>query len=160
MADRSPSRLPVVIRNYSAIALWLFMAVWLAMLACFTYLFARDGSPPEVGLFGVPLLALFWVAGLGAGAWAFSHPLIRVTVSPEAVVARERWPWRARERRYRVGDVAAPDLVDGKDGDGDPYFKCLLALPDGSSLTVAEGNGRRSVEAVQQRLAAALRAGS
>jgi FtsH-binding integral membrane protein len=45
-----------------AIALWIFMAVWLAMLGALRHLFARDGSPPEVGVFGPPLLGLFWLA--------------------------------------------------------------------------------------------------
>jgi hypothetical protein len=128
------------------------------MLGCFTYLFARDGSPPEVGVFGLPLLGLFWLAGIGVGAWAFSHPLIRVGVSPQGVVVRERWLWRARERRYAVAALAAPAIVVGMDGDGDPYFKCVLTLPGGEALTVAESHAWPPVEAVQQRLEAALAA--
>ncbi len=147
-----------VVSNNKAIALWIFMAVWLGMLGCFTYLFVRDGSPPEVGVFGWPLLAFFWLGGLGATGWAFSHPLVRVSVSRRAVVARERWPWRARERRYRAADLAAPDVVAGTDSDGDPYFTCVLRLPGGESLTVAEAHARPEVEEVQQRLAAALAA--
>jgi hypothetical protein len=157
MPDRS-SPPPTVVSNNMAIALWIFMAVWLAMLCCFTYLFARDGSPPEVGVFGLPLLGLFWLAGIGVGAWAFSHPLIRVGVSPQGVVVRERWLWRARERRYAVAALAAPATVVGTDSDGDPYFKCVLTLPGGEALTVAESHARPPVEAVQRRLETALAA--
>ena len=157
MPDRPPPPATVVSNNM-AIALWIFMAVWLAMLGCFTYLFARDGSPPEVGLFGLPLLGLFWLGGIGAGAWAFSQPLIRVSVSPQGVVARERWLWRVRERRYAAAALAASAIVAGTDSDGDPYFRCVLTLPGGQALTVAEAHARQSVEAVQRRLETAFAA--
>jgi len=157
MPDRPPPPATVVSNNM-AIALWIFVAVWLAMLGCFTYLFARDGSPPEVGVFGLPLLGLFWLGGIGVAAWAFSHPLIRVGVSPPGVVVRERWPWRARERRYDAAALAAPTIVVGTDSDGDPYFKCVLTLPGGEALTVAESHARPPVEAVQRRLETALAA--
>src|SRR6185312_1248564 len=157
MPDRSPPPATVVSNNM-AIALWIFMGVWLAMLGCFTYLFARDGSPPEVGVFGLPLLGFFWLGGLGGGAWAFSHPLIRVSVSPQGVVARERWLWRVRDRRFDAAALAAPAIVVGTDSDDDPYFRCVLTLPGGEALTVAEAHARPTVEIVQQRLAAALAA--
>jgi hypothetical protein len=157
MPDLSPPPTTVVSNNM-AIAVWIFMAVWLGMLGCFTYVFARDGSPPEVGAFGPPLLGFFWLCGLGATGWALSPPLIRVSVSRAGVVARERWLWRTRERRYRAADLAPPDVVAGTDSEGDPYFKCLLTLPGGDVLTVAEAHARPPVEAVQQRLAAALAA--
>lgn len=158
MPDRSQQPPATVVSNNMAIALWIFMAVWLAMLGCFTYVFVRDGSPPEVGAFGVPLLAFFWLGGFGAGAWAFRQPLIRVSVSTAGVVTRERWPWRARERRFEAAALAAPAVVAEKDSDGDPYFKCLLTLPGGEILTVAEAHSRPAVEDVQRRLAAALAA--
>ena len=66
-------------------------------------------------------------------------------------MARARAPLRA-------ADLAPPQVVAGTDSDGDPYFKCLLALPGGELLTVAEAHARQSVEDVQRRLAAALAA--
>jgi hypothetical protein len=135
------------------------MAVWVGMLACFTYIFARDGSPPEAGAFGLPLLALFWLAALGVAGWALAQPLIRVTVQGRHAVVRERWLWGVRERRYRATALAAPDLEVGEDSDGDPYFKCLLLLPGGAVLTIAEAHDRAFVEDAQQRLETALGAG-
>ena len=159
MPDRPP-RQSVVVRNNTAIFPWAFMAVWMAMLGCFTYIFLRDGGIPQVGMFGAPLLAFFWLCGFGATGWALSHPLIRVTVSPRGVVVRKQWLWRARERNYRVSQVAVPEIVAGTDSEGDPYFKCLLMLPDGDPLPVAEAHGRPAVEAVRQRLLSALGAAS
>jgi len=146
-----------MVRNNNAGGMWLFMAVWVGMLGCFTYIFARDGSPPEVGVFGLPLLALFWLAALGLAGWALAQPLIRVTVEGRHAVVRERWLWGVREQRYRAAVLAAPELEVGEDSDGDPYFKCRLRLPDGGVLTIAETHDRAFVEDVQQRLAAALR---
>jgi hypothetical protein len=156
MPDRPPPRQPTVFRNNTAIFLWGFMAVWLSMLGCFTYIFLRDGGIPQVGMFGPPLIAFFWLCGLGAGGWALSHPLIRVTISPRGIVVRELWLWRVRERRYHLGQVAVPDIVAGTDSEGDPYFKCMLMLPDGDPLPVAEAHVRPKVEAVRQRLLSAL----
>jgi hypothetical protein len=156
MPDRSPPRQPIVIRNDTAIFLWGFMAAWLTALGCFTYIFLRDGGIPQVGMFDAPLIAAFWLCGLGAAGWALSHPRIRVTVSLRGVVTRERWLWRTRERRYRVSDVAVPEIAAGTDSEGDPYFKCLLTLPDGDALTVAEAHARPTVEAVRQRLLTVL----
>jgi len=147
---------PLTISNNKVIVAWIFMAVWLSFLGCFTYLFVTAGAPPEAGVSGWAILAMFWVFGLGATRWVLAQPRIRVTVTRRELVARQSWLWRARERRYRVGDLAAPDVVAGKDSDGDPYFKCELTLPGGDVLTVAEAHARAEVEAVQQRLAAAL----
>jgi hypothetical protein len=107
-------------------------------------------------MFGAPLMAFFWLCGLGATGWALSHPLIRVTVSARGVVARERWLWRTRERHYRAGQVAVPEIVARTDSEGDPYFICLMALPDGEPLAVAEAHMRPAVETVRQRLLSAL----
>lgn len=158
MPDRSQPPHSVVISNNKAVILWVFMAVWLAMLGCFTYIFVRDGGIPQVGMFGAPLIGFFWLCGLGCAGWAFSHPRIRVTISPRGVVTRESWAWRVHERRYHASALSVPEVVVGTDSDGDPYFKCLLARPDGDPLTVAEAHARPAVEAVRLRLLSALRA--
>lgn len=154
--DQPPPTGPVIVSNNKTVILWVFMAVWLAMLGCFTYLFWRDGGDPELGGFGVVILAAFWLAGLGALSWAFGHPRIRVTVAGNEVVARESWLWGHSERRFAAAEVAAPAIVQSIDSDGDAYFSCQLTLPGGGTLSVAESHLRRQVEAVQQRLSSAL----
>lgn len=156
MAQPSPRAGPVVFSNNKAVILWVFMALWLAMLASFTFLFWCDGGDPELGGFGVVILAVFWLAGLGALSWAFGHPRIRVTVAGGEVVARESWLWGHSERRFATAEVAAPEIVQSIDSDGDPYFSCQLTLPGGGTLSVAESHLRPQVEAVQQRLLSAL----
>ena len=155
MADRAAPP-PAVFRNNQAIAVWVFMVIWLGVLGCFTYIFARDGGFPDVSMFGPPLLGLFWLYGIGFAAWAFVRPRIAVSVTAGRVLAREIWPWRVREGRHAAADVFVPDVVAGTDSDGDPYFKCVLRLPDDRVLTVAEGHERTRVEATRRRLLAAL----
>ena len=157
MADRAEPP-PVVFRNNQAVAVWVFMVIWLSVLGCFTYIFARDGGFPDVNMFGPPLLGLFWLYGIGFAAWAFMRPRIAVSVAAGGVLAREIWPWRVWEGRYAAADVFVPDVLAGTDSDGDPYFKCLLRLPDDRVLTVAEGHERTRVEATRRRLLAALEA--
>jgi uncharacterized membrane protein len=92
---------PLTISNNKVIVIWIFMAVWLSFLGCFTYLFVTAGAPPEAGISGWAILAMFWLFGLGATRWALAQPRIRVTVARREVVTRESWLWRARERRVR-----------------------------------------------------------
>ena len=155
MADRAEPP-PAVFRNNQAVAVWVFMLLWLAGLGCFTYVFVRDRGGPEVGVFSAPLLGLFWLCGVGIAAWAFRQPRIAVSVAAGGVLAREIWLWRVREGRYAAADVFVPEVAAGTDSDGDPYFKCLLRLPDDRVLTVAGGHQRPQVEAARQRLLAAL----
>jgi len=155
MLDRSRQTQPIIIRNNAAIAVWVFMAVWMGMLCLFTYIFMRDGGIPDFGLLGPVFFGVFWLGGLGATAWALSQPRIRVTIAGQRVVTRESWLWRARERRYDAAQLRVPELLVDKDSDGDPYFKCLLRLPDGV-LTVAEGHARPKLEAVCARLLSVL----
>src|SRR5262249_56892771 len=93
MADRAEPP-PVVFRNNQAVAVWVFMVIWLGVLGCFTYIFARDGGFPDVSMFGPLLLGLFWLYGIGFAAWAFMRPRIAVSVAAGGVLAREIWPWR------------------------------------------------------------------
>jgi len=150
----SPSPGPVVFRNNAAVFLWGFMGAWMLMLALFTCLYVRDGDNGEKML---PLVLMaFWLFGWAACHWAFGHARVRVEIGHGRVLAREVYAWSTRENRYAASDVFVPDVVEEKDSDGDPYFKCLLRLPDGRSLTVAESHSRPRMEARRAELLAAL----
>src|SRR5688572_26316110 len=76
MTNRSPSRaVSREFRNDTAAVVWIMVAVWIAMLACFSYVAWRDGGIPQVGRWAWPLLGLFWLCGVGAAAWAAGMPL-------------------------------------------------------------------------------------
>src|SRR5688572_19830076 len=100
MLDRSRQTQPIVVRNNAAIAVWVFMAVWMGMLCLFTYIFMRDGGVPDFGLPGPVFLGGFWVVGVGAPGWAAAPPRNPGTIAGRPGVTWESWLWHARERRY------------------------------------------------------------
>ncbi len=104
------------------------------------------------------ILGGLWQFGVGGAAWAFMPARIAVSVAAGGVLARETWLWRVRQRRYAAADVFVPYVAVSTDNDGDLYFKCLLWLPDGRVLTVAEGYKRPQIDAAHRRLLAALAA--
>ena len=154
-ATMSGARVRREYRNDKAVFLWGFMAVWLAMLVAMTYVAVRDGGIPG-SRWGVPVLALFWLFGIGAARWAATFSRVRVTLTADGVLVRERFPFHAIEKRYRSRDLAAPRIDESKDSDGDPYFSCVLALPGGRRVAVAESGHRPEVEAALDALNASL----
>lgn len=147
-----------VFRNNGARVVWIFVAIWLSMLACFTYIAIRDGGIPQVGVWAWPILGLFWLFGAGALAWAAGLPLLRLELSADGVLVRERFLWRVQEKRYRVREVRLPQLESVVDGDGDAQFQCVLVFADGRRLLVAESPHRPQVEATFLTLQASLAA--
>ena len=142
-------------RNDKAVFLWGFMLVWLAMLAIMTYVAARDGVP-QTGRWTWPILALFWLTGIAAARWAATFARVRVTLVAAGVIVCERFPFSTIEKRYRSRDLTAPRVEETKDSDGDPYYTCVLELPGGHAVTVAEGSHRPDVEAVFDHLKVSL----
>lgn len=149
-------RVQRVFRNRRAGIVWIFMAVWLAMLACFTYIAIRDGGIAQVGFWTWPILGLFWLFGLAALGWAGSMPLLRLELSAGGVLLRERFLWHVQWRRYRVPQLSPPLLESVLDGDGDTQFRCVLPLADGRRVVIAESPDRIEVEAVCRQLQASL----
>lgn len=143
-------------RNDRAVILWAFMVFWLAMLGVMTYVVVRDGGIPQTGRWTWPILALFWLGGIGAARWAAGFARVRVTLTADGVIIRERHPFSAMEKRYRSRDLAAPRVDVTADSDGDPYYTCVLELPGGRVVTVAEGSHRPDVEAVLDNLQKSL----
>ena len=81
---------------------------------------------------------------------------MHVTLAADGVRVLERFPFSATEKRYRSRDLAAPRIDISKDSDGDPYYTCMLELPGGRRIAVAEGGHRPEVEAVLDALNASL----
>lgn len=150
---------PIVFRNYKAVAAWIFMALWMAGLGCFTWLGIRDGGMPGWGPHGTAaLLCLFWVFGIGGCAYCFGMPCIRLRITATSVEAREGRPGHTETHRCTPAEVAVPEVVETKDDEGDPYFRCDIELPGGKRVTVVESHARDEVEATRARLLSALAA--
>jgi hypothetical protein len=143
----------VVFRNYFAIFLWVFMAIWMTMLAIFTWLAIRDGGIPEMHpMLATTMLAVFWVAGVGFTAAVLQMPCYRLVVELGMVEAVRFTPLRRESERHRARSLKLLPIVDGKDSDGDPYFKARVETPTGLQLTIAESNDRSMVEAALSRI--------
>ena len=133
-------------QHQTAIAGWIFMSIWLGMLALFTYLFMRDGGfhqfdqPIEVGI-----MLLFWTAGLGGTNYAFSVPMTYIWVRDGHVEISEVWPFRRAFNRIPVGDISPPVIRKKLDSDGDT-FTCQFDIPGGRTIVLGISNDLADAE--------------
>lgn len=146
-----------VFRNDTALGLWLFVAAWIAMLACFSYIAWRDGGIPQVGHWTWPLLGGFWLAGIGILAWAAQFPLLRLELSADGVCVRERFPLRRSEARYRTRDLVAPRVENARDDDGDARYDCVLDLSGPRRVVLLGSADADAAQRCCAELTAALR---
>jgi hypothetical protein len=154
--SRTPPALRREFRNDRALAGWIFMIIWLSFLACFSYLFVRDGGFPQLGIWGLPVMGLFWVFGLGGLCSAGSVARLRLALGADGVTLSERFLFERREKRYRSRDIAAPQVEAGKDGEGDTCYFCVLAFADGRHVRITEGSDRAEIDAFCRSLEASL----
>jgi hypothetical protein len=147
----------LVLRNRMALAGWIFMAIWISLLCLITYILVRDGSIPGTGpLAGMGVIALFWIFGVAGCAYAYAIPCVAVTIRDRRVSVRERFLMRTREETFPVANLMTPLLVETKDDEGEPYFRCELTTPAGRKVVCNEGHDRASVEAARARVLAFL----
>ena len=148
-------RQPVIFRNNAPVAAWIFVAVWMAMLCWYSYIYIRDFGG-ELDWMG-PLLLFFWGVGFYQCRQFLRQPRVRVEIDRHSVLTRESFPWSTREDRFAVSALSVSDVIESKDGEGDPYYRCDLKLPGNRGLTIAESGSRPKVDAAREHLLAALR---
>lgn len=132
----------------------------LAFLSCFaggllviTWLFIRDGSRLSTGewLSGFAFLAFGWPLGLVAWLWAARQQFVTAVLPPGGRVRVTHGPvWRRTTVWLAAGTVT---VQQEQDGEGDPYYRVLLAWAGGGPVPVAEGH----CPATAERTAALLR---
>jgi hypothetical protein len=147
------------IRNRVAAFGWGFMALWLGMLALFTFIMGRDGPhPSQPALLQQGLLAAFWVVGLAVAAHLLAKPVTSLSVDAggTARLAR-RTPLRREVETWPPGAIAAVDVREGKDDEGAPYWRTVLLARDGGEHVIREGHDPDDQRALAARLRAALR---
>ena len=147
---------PAHFKRHDALALWLFAAVWLAMLTAFTYIVIRDGQIPQLGYWGIPAMAAFWFCGIGLAGHAAKLPCITFIVGRDAVEIRERFPFYSRRKRYAAAQVSVDHIAEEKDSDGDRYFNFSILIDGGRKLEPSQSILRTEVEADRLRFLAAL----
>lgn len=124
-----------------AIAAWIFMAIWLAFLVIFTWLFIRDGG---FGQFPAAvercIVVLFWVFGAAGSAYAFGMPVVTLALDGETFVLREYVLRGRRESRFAVTSESRPVMRKTRDAEGDDVYLVEVKTPDGRRIAVG-GSG-------------------
>jgi hypothetical protein len=150
---------PVVLRNRLALFYRGFMLTFLAGVLLITWVAFRDRDTIEGVGWLTAVLVPFWIAGLWGCWWAFRQETITVTVSsPGRLVLITSTLFQSTRLEVTSAMVSRIDVVEGKDSDGDPYFRGVLSVAGAGHVTVAEGHQRRIVEKKIERLQSALQA--
>ena len=150
---------PVIeIRNRTAVAGWVFMAIWMGMLGLFTWIMARDGphlSQPAWVQHGA--IAIFWFVGIPVTAQVLAQPVTRFVLRADRSVAIHRRSVLTREvEAFPPGSLAAVECREGKDDEGDPVWRTMIVARDGRERLVREGASREEEEALAERVRATL----
>jgi len=148
----------VIFTNRIAAFLWGFALVWVIVLVIFTGLLVRDGPPEGWSREAFwALMAIFWLGGFGIARYALSKPCYFVSVDPSGMVQFAwQYPHRRETKRFPSARLATPNVVDGTDDEGNPYFYARLDLPDGSTTCLTEGHDRSACEIACDRFTKAI----
>lgn len=147
-----------IVANNTPIFGWVFMFLWMAMLCVFTWLAIRDGGiPGHSHEFSALIFGLFWIFGVGGCRFMLSIPRVRASAGADGLRLEEIWLWK--KQSFVLGSAAAQQLriVDDKDDDGAPYFKCEVRLPDDRVIVLKESHAREAVEGAHRALIDAIR---
>jgi len=143
------------LRNRTAAFGWAFMLVWLAMLALFTWLMARDGPhPSQPAWLQQGALALFWLLGLPAAGYILAKPCTALSIGADRTARlTRRTVFGKQVEAWPPGAIADVELRAGKDEEDDPYWRTFIIGRDGRERLIGEGR----LPAEQAALAARLR---
>jgi hypothetical protein len=143
---------PLVVRNNVALYLRGFMLAFLTGVALITYIALRDG-PPEPHKWWPLAMVAFWACGLFGLVHSLNQETAVIRISnPGGVHVRRGKAFRTEQHRVARARFW---IEDTRDGEGDPYFKLMMDAP-GGKLAVKEGHSRPRLEALQQRVEAAV----
>jgi len=133
-------------RNNSSAALWAFALVILVVLLLASHALIRDGGSrvySDETVFGV--IAVCWTGCLLLIAYVSTKPCYRLSFLPDATVLLvRRYPFRIERKIFPVNELALAKVVDLRDAEGQPYFHCQVALPDGVMVDLAESRRRKA----------------
>ena len=145
-------------QNRLAAFLWGFAAVWLTMLLAMTYVVLRDGPPAGSSAQTIAIvMTLFWIAGIGLGAYVSTKPCFFFTVEQGSrVSATWRYPHKVVRKVLPAASVLPASVIDSQDTDGDPYFYARVNTIDGEPIDIAEGHSQVVCEQACERFNSVL----
>jgi hypothetical protein len=145
-------------RNNIALFGWVFSTVFLIFCGLMTYIVLRDGAGniqfnlPESTNFYAPwavylIMGIFWLSGIGIAVHLWRIPCTHVEVRTDGmVVVTQRYLFNKDRRNVPSSMLHTAKVRETTDGEGDPYFECLLILTDGTTFTIAEGSVRKQCD--------------
>ncbi len=133
---------PLVVRNGVPLFYRGFMLAFLGTAVLITWA-AASGSTVEPDRWWPYIMALFLAVGAWGLAWTLNLEagVIRITQPKSIHIKRGK----AFRREDHWTDRARFWIEDGKDSDGDLYFKLKMDAP-GGDLTIKEGHSRPALE--------------
>lgn len=151
------------LRNNIAAFGWVISLCFLAGCLAFTYLLIRDGAaniqiyPPDIpdyypAWFMPLVLAVFWLAGLGAASHFAKIPCVRVEVlADKSVLIVKRYLFRKETKTLRRAQLIPAAVIETTDSDGDPYYYVRVTDSSGAATTLAEGCNRERCQDICTR---------
>jgi hypothetical protein len=141
-----------------AVFLWGFAVCFTAMVAAFTWLFIVKGPPGQFHpVLEWAILGVFWLGAVGLATHALAAYRGRVEWDGARAWLVVAGPFSRSERAFGGADVRSLAIVQGADGDGDPWYQLMLTLRDGEPVEVAAGSDRPTLEQDEARIRQALR---
>src|SRR5262245_51762296 len=112
---------PVVIRDDWIVVLWAFALIFLLVWTWLSVYFARYS---DYNFFVILVLTLGGVFSLGFTAVALALPRIRVEISRDGVLVRERAVFWSRTRQFAAKDLSVSDVVETEDSESGVHYTC------------------------------------
>lgn len=147
----------LVFVNNRPIAKWFDIAALTGMAAMFVGLYLYEYGVRLVGpVADIAIIVLLWLFGCVVLIRLYGPPRVRLTIDRGQVVVDERWIGPGRVERFARSRLSRPVIVEDKNSDGDPYFRCTITIPSGRTVSFSESGERAVVEAERDRLRAAV----
>ncbi|TAN71186.1 MAG: hypothetical protein EPN17_02265 [Methylobacter sp.] len=129
------------IKNNMAIAYWIIVSLFMAVIVAMTYVFFLDGSPDGYPTpFISAIFGLFWIFGLGSVSYAFSKPRVLVLVDQASISVTLHYLFKTLRFDYEPNQVRHAGIIESKDSEGDPHFTAQVTMLDGKNIELKEGS--------------------
>lgn len=150
------------IRYRAAIAGWIFIAIWMAILIAFTFVLHRDGPhPTQPAELQYGAIALFWLVGIPVAGHLWAQPCTRFSVAADgSLTIASRSVFGCGAEIFPPGTIARVETRPAKDDDGDPIFRTVVVASDGRERLAREGRDLAAEAELAAQLRAALRCGA